>query len=57
MLKLIVSIDDLSPELKKTMSAWGETHNVQIKDLRECERSLKSNVSSHFNELLLFSGS
>lgn len=51
MLKLIVSIDALSPELKKTLSSWGETQNVQIKDLAERESVLKSCILPLLNEI------
>ncbi|KDQ60651.1 hypothetical protein JAAARDRAFT_125417 [Jaapia argillacea MUCL 33604] len=42
-LKLIVSIDDLAPEIKTVLSAWGETRSVTIKDLRQLEEEGRSN--------------
>lgn len=35
MVKMIVSIDDLSPDTKRILTAWGEGLNIQIKELRE----------------------
>jgi len=37
MLKLIVSIDDLSPDVKSVFQSWGESCGVQIKNLRESQ--------------------
>ena len=34
-LKMIVAMEPLSPETKGVLSAWGETVNVQIKELSE----------------------
>ncbi|KAJ6618362.1 hypothetical protein B0H10DRAFT_1947722 [Mycena sp. CBHHK59/15] len=34
-LRLIVSIDTLSPEISKIYTQWGQTHNVLVKDLSE----------------------
>jgi hypothetical protein len=41
-LKLIISIDELSPETHKLLTAWGQTLNVQIKDLRESKYTLST---------------
>lgn len=40
LLKLIVSIDALSPEISKVFTEWGQTHNIVVKDLYEsrCSR-------------------
>lgn len=35
--KMIVAIDELLPEQKQVLVSWGETQNVQIKELHECE--------------------
>lgn len=35
-LKMIVSMEPLSPDTKSALSAWGETVNVQIKEIAEC---------------------
>lgn len=37
MLKMVVSIDDLSEESRKVVTTWGKTIGVDIKELRECE--------------------
>lgn len=34
-LKMIVSMEPLSPDTKSALSAWGETVNVQIKEIAE----------------------
>ncbi|KAJ7093232.1 hypothetical protein C8R44DRAFT_815926 [Mycena epipterygia] len=36
-LKAIVSMDTLSPEISKVLTAWGQTHNILVKDLHEME--------------------
>jgi len=35
MLKMIISMDDLSPETKKILVTWGEAQNIKVKELRE----------------------
>jgi long-chain acyl-CoA synthetase len=35
MVKMIVCIDDLSPDTKRVLTAWGEALNIQVKELRE----------------------
>jgi long-chain acyl-CoA synthetase len=35
LLKLIVSIDALSPEISKVFTEWGQIHNILVKDLAE----------------------
>lgn len=37
MLKLIVCIDDLTPETNKILTEWSASQNVQLKELRERE--------------------
>ena len=37
MLKMVVSIDSLSPETRKVVSAWGSTVGVDVRELGECE--------------------
>ncbi|TFY65500.1 hypothetical protein EVG20_g5564 [Dentipellis fragilis] len=44
-LNVIVSVDALSPELRETLVAWGETVNVEIKDLPELEEFGKAHLS------------
>lgn len=34
---MIVSMDQLLPEQKQVLVSWGETQNVQIKELHERE--------------------
>lgn len=34
---MIVAMDELLPEQKQVLVSWGETQNVQIKELHECE--------------------
>jgi hypothetical protein len=41
MLKMIVSIDDLLADSKTILTAWGESHGIQLKDLRECENFVR----------------
>jgi hypothetical protein len=36
-LKLIVSIDALSPEMSKVLTQWGQTHKIMVKDLYESQ--------------------
>lgn len=35
-LKMAVSIDPLTEDTKKVLTAWGETVNIQVKELAEC---------------------
>ncbi|PFH50070.1 hypothetical protein AMATHDRAFT_61830 [Amanita thiersii Skay4041] len=35
--KLLVSIDDLTPEVKKVFVEWGEVHGLKVMELRELE--------------------
>ena len=35
--KMIVAMDELLPEQKQVLVSWGETQNIQIKELHECE--------------------
>ncbi|KAI5122041.1 hypothetical protein M0805_006026 [Coniferiporia weirii] len=44
MLRMIVSIDDLSDEAKRILTSWGKIANVQIKELRELEELGKENI-------------
>ncbi|KII88699.1 hypothetical protein PLICRDRAFT_41910 [Plicaturopsis crispa FD-325 SS-3] len=37
MLKLIVSVDELSPDAKRILGTWGEVQGVQVKELWELE--------------------
>ncbi|KAJ7684665.1 hypothetical protein DFH06DRAFT_1355192, partial [Mycena polygramma] len=43
-LKLIVSIDALSPEMSKVFTEWGQTHNILVKDLYEIEALGQANA-------------
>ncbi|KAJ7771702.1 hypothetical protein B0H16DRAFT_1514415 [Mycena metata] len=43
-LKLIVSIDPLSPELSKVFTEWGQTQNVLVKDFNEMEALGRANL-------------
>ncbi|TDL27290.1 acetyl-CoA synthetase-like protein [Rickenella mellea] len=43
MLKMIVSIDDLSEEIKKVLTAWGKVLNMDVKELRELEAMGQAN--------------
>ncbi|KAF7353625.1 Long chain acyl-CoA synthetase 7, peroxisomal [Mycena venus] len=43
-LKLIVSIDALSPEISKVFTEWGQTHNILVKDLSEIEALGQANL-------------
>ncbi|KAI0664918.1 acetyl-CoA synthetase-like protein [Cubamyces menziesii] len=43
-LKMIVAMEPLSPETKGVLSAWGETVNVQIKELSELEEFGRANL-------------
>ncbi|CDO70787.1 hypothetical protein BN946_scf184798.g102 [Trametes cinnabarina] len=43
-LKMIVSMDPLTAETKSVLSAWGETVNVQIKELSELEEFGRANL-------------
>jgi hypothetical protein len=36
MLKMVISIDDLTPETKRVLTVWGQSQNIQVKELREC---------------------
>ncbi|KAI9064324.1 acetyl-CoA synthetase-like protein [Trametes sanguinea] len=42
-LKMVIAMDPLSPETKSVLSAWGETVNVQVKDLSELEELGRAN--------------
>ncbi|EIM90194.1 acetyl-CoA synthetase-like protein [Stereum hirsutum FP-91666 SS1] len=42
--KMIVAIDELLPEQKQVLVSWGETQNVQIKELHELEEDGKANL-------------
>jgi hypothetical protein len=35
-LKIIVSVDELVPQVKNVMRLWGKEKNIQIMDLTEC---------------------
>ncbi|THH20373.1 hypothetical protein EW146_g977 [Bondarzewia mesenterica] len=43
-LKMIVSLDDLSPETKQILTSWAETLSVQVKELHEVEEFGKANL-------------
>ncbi|KAI0374775.1 acetyl-CoA synthetase-like protein [Pilatotrama ljubarskyi] len=43
-LKMIIAMEDLTPEAKSVLSAWGETVNVQIKELSELEEFGRANL-------------
>ncbi|KAJ7184259.1 hypothetical protein C8R46DRAFT_983261 [Mycena filopes] len=43
-LKLIVSIDVLSPEVSKVFTEWGQTQNVLVKDFNEMEALGRANL-------------
>ncbi|KAJ7445716.1 hypothetical protein B0H11DRAFT_1746452 [Mycena galericulata] len=43
-LKLIVSLDPLSPELSKVFTEWGQTHNILVKDIHEIEALGQANL-------------
>ncbi|EIW60496.1 acetyl-CoA synthetase-like protein [Trametes versicolor FP-101664 SS1] len=43
-LKMIVSMEPLSPDTKSALSAWGETVNVQIKEIAELEEFGRANL-------------
>lgn len=34
--KMIVAMDEVSPESKKILVEWGQERNIQVKDLPEC---------------------
>ena len=36
MLKMIVSIDDLSEDGKRILGEWGQTQNVKVTEMQEC---------------------
>lgn len=42
MLKLIVSVDELSTEAKRIMGIWSRTANVQVMELSERELLLRT---------------
>ncbi|KAJ7349209.1 long-chain-fatty-acid-CoA ligase [Mycena albidolilacea] len=44
LLKLIVSIDALSPEISKVFTEWGQIHNILVKDLAEVEALGQANL-------------
>lgn len=37
MLRMIISIDDLSDETKQVLTSWGNIQDIQVKELREGE--------------------
>ncbi|KAJ7492913.1 hypothetical protein B0H11DRAFT_2396137 [Mycena galericulata] len=43
-LKLIVSVDALSPELSTVFTEWGRVHGVLVKDIREIEALGQANL-------------
>ncbi|KAJ7929234.1 hypothetical protein B0H13DRAFT_1703325 [Mycena leptocephala] len=43
-LKLIISIDALSPEMSKVLTQWGQTHKIMVKDLYEIESLGQANL-------------
>ncbi|KAJ6606501.1 long-chain-fatty-acid-CoA ligase [Mycena vulgaris] len=43
-LKIIVSLDTLSPEISKVFTAWGQTCNVQVMDIHEMEALGQGNL-------------
>ncbi|KAL5529253.1 hypothetical protein ACEPAG_5238 [Sanghuangporus baumii] len=43
MLRMVVSIDDLSEETKQVLTSWGALQDVQVKELRELEEYGKIN--------------
>ncbi|KAK7023957.1 peroxisomal long chain acyl-CoA synthetase 7 [Favolaschia claudopus] len=43
-LKMIVSIDPLSPEISKVFTEWGQIHNIVVKDLSEIEALGQANL-------------
>ncbi|KAJ8093193.1 medium-chain fatty acid-CoA ligase faa2 [Marasmius tenuissimus] len=44
MLKMIVSIDDLSEDSRRILAEWGQTQNVKVTELRELEVLGKANL-------------
>ena len=50
---MIVSIDDLAPEIKKVLTSWGDALNIQVKELREREVIFASRSGRSFTEILL----
>lgn len=44
MLKMIVSIDDLSEDGKRILGEWGQTQNVKVTEMRELEALGKANL-------------
>ncbi|OCH95501.1 acetyl-CoA synthetase-like protein [Obba rivulosa] len=47
--KMIVAIDDISPESKNILVEWGQQCNVQVKDLPEFEAFGNANLSEPIN--------
>ncbi|KAF8184890.1 hypothetical protein K438DRAFT_1837051 [Mycena galopus ATCC 62051] len=45
LLKMIVSIDALSPEISKVFTEWGQLHNILVKDLLEIEALGQANLT------------
>ncbi|KAF8636675.1 hypothetical protein AX17_003481 [Amanita inopinata Kibby_2008] len=41
--RLLVSIDDLTPEAKKVLVEWGQSHDIKVMELRELEAFGKAN--------------
>lgn len=35
--KMVVTMDEITPEQKKILAAWGDTVGIQVKELKECE--------------------
>ncbi|KAJ7465464.1 long-chain-fatty-acid-CoA ligase [Mycena galericulata] len=44
-LKLIISVDALSPELSKVFTEWGQVHGVLVKDIHEIEALGQANLT------------
>ncbi|KAJ7261335.1 hypothetical protein B0H12DRAFT_1106331 [Mycena haematopus] len=45
LLKVIVSIDALTPEIRKVFTEWGQMHNILVKDLLELEALGQANLT------------
>ncbi|OCB84221.1 acetyl-CoA synthetase-like protein [Sanghuangporus baumii] len=43
MLRMVVSIDDLSEETKQVLTSWGALQDIQVKELRDLEEYGKAN--------------
>ncbi|KAJ6500495.1 hypothetical protein C8R45DRAFT_1051694 [Mycena sanguinolenta] len=44
LLKMIVSIDTLTPEIRKVFTEWGQMHNILVKDMLELEALGQANL-------------